>query len=61
MRKLVCPNIFVNAELVRLLADHYDLKHKAICDLSGKRQIHLSKEEIGDVFNLEGFYKEEII
>lgn len=34
--KLVYPNIFVNAELVKLLADHYDPKHKAICDPYGK-------------------------
>ena len=58
--KLVCPNVFVNAELVKLLADHYDPKHKEICDPSRKPQIHVSKEGIGEVFKLEGFCDEEI-
>lgn len=56
----MCPNVFVNAELVKLLVDHYDPKHKAICDPSGKPQIHVSKEGIGEVLMLEGFFDEEI-
>lgn len=57
----MCPNVFVNVELVNLLADHYDLKHKAICDPSINPQIHFSKEAIGEVFKLEGFCNGEII
>lgn len=57
----MCRNVFINAKLVKLLVDHYDPKHKAICDPSGKPQIHLSREEIGEVFNLEGLSNKEII
>ena len=58
---MVFPNVFVNTELVKLLATHYDSKLKAICGPSRKPFIYISESSISEVLKLEGWSNEKIV
>jgi len=51
--KLVVLDVFVNVELLKLLAKHYNPSLKAICNPQGEPVIHLSKNAICEVFDLD--------
>lgn len=59
--KLVVPNIYVNVDLLKLLAQNYDSKKRAICDRNGKPCFFISREAISEVFNLLGIYNYPIV
>lgn len=51
--KIVVPNVFVNMDLFKLLAKHYNPNLKAICNLQGKPFVYLSKAALEEVFGFE--------
>lgn len=58
---MVFPNVFINIEMVKLLATHYDSKLKAICRPFGKPFVYISKASICELFKLEGWCNEKIV
>jgi len=59
--KLIVIDVFVNIDLLKLLAYHYDLDQKAICNPQGKTLFHVSKNVICEVFDLNDTYNTPIV
>jgi len=59
--KLVVPDVFLNVELLQLLAKQYNPSLKAICNPQGEPIIHLLKNEIYEVFDLDDLFTVPIV
>lgn len=51
--KIAIPNVFMDVELVKFLAKHYNSNLKAICDPQGKPFVQLSRIAIEEVFSFK--------
>lgn len=59
--KIVVPNVFLDVDLVKLLAEHYNSDLKPICDPQGKPFVHLSKNAIEEIFGFEDICDHPIV
>jgi len=60
MAKLICPNVFINLDFLRVVIQRYDPGSRAVLVGNGVVMIKITKDYISSVFNLNPAASNEI-